>query len=150
MSNWHKFGRLPSQEKSLFLAALTLLLAVRVALKGLGLRRVQALLDRRMRHDGPVESDGALRRARRTARLVAVAAEYAGGTCLARSVVLVSLLEGQGIPAQLRIGVRKGENGFEAHAWVDAAGVSLNEGQDIGERYAAFDQDFALARVNWR
>jgi hypothetical protein len=150
MSNWRKFWRLPAREKSLFLAALTLLPAVRVALRTLGLRPVQGVLGRRLRPEAPAEPDGALRRARRTARLVAVAGQYTGGTCLARSVVLAHLLEGQGIPAQLRIGVRKGENGFEAHAWVEAAGMSLNEGQDIGERYTAFDRDFAMARVSWR
>jgi len=133
-----------------FLAALTLLPAVRVGLQTLGLRLVQSVLARRLRPQLPADADGALRRARRTARLVAVAASYAGGTCLARSVVLACLLERQGVPAALRIGVRKGENGFEAHAWVEAAGVSLNEEQDVGERYAAFERDFALARVNWR
>ncbi|MDE3135183.1 MAG: lasso peptide biosynthesis B2 protein [Acidobacteriota bacterium] len=134
----------------MFLTALMLLPAVRVALKVFGLRRAQAVLGPRLRPAGPVDSGGALRHARRTSRLVAVAAQYAGGTCLARSVVLACLLERQGIPAQMRIGVRKGENRFEAHAWVEAAGVSLNEGQDIGDRYAAFDRDFAPARVSWR
>jgi len=133
-----------------FLAALTLLPAVRVGLRTLGLRRVEAVLGRRLRPELSAEPEGALYRARRTARLLAVAAQYAGGTCLARSVVLACLLERQGVPAQLRIGVRKGENGFEAHAWVEAAGVSLNEEQGIGERYAAFERDFALARVSWR
>ncbi len=134
----------------MFLAALTLLPAVRVGLRTLGLRLVQSVLARRLRPQLPADADGALGRGRRTARLVAVAARYAGGTCLARSVVLACLLERQGVPAALRIGVRKGENGFEAHAWVEAAGVSLNEEQDVGERYAAFERDFALARVNWR
>jgi Transglutaminase-like superfamily len=150
MSNWRKFRRLSAEDRALFLAALTLLPAVRVGLKTLGLRRVEAVLGRRLGPDSPAERDGALVRARRTARLVAVAARYTGGTCLARSVVLACLLERQGVPAHLRIGVRKDGTGFEAHAWVEAAGVSLDEGQDIGDGYAAFDRDFALARVSWR
>jgi len=150
MSNWRKFRRLPAGEKAVFLAALGMLPPVRVGLRMLGLRRVQAVVGRRHQAQRQAEPDAALRRARRTARLVAVAARYAGGTCLSRSVVLAFLLERQGISGQLRIGVRKGEKGFEAHAWVDAAGVSLDEGQDFGERYAAFDRDFALARVSWR
>lgn len=86
----------------------------------------------------------------RTARLVAVAAQYTGGSCLVRSILLARLLEGQGIQAQLRIGVRKGENGFEAHAWVETDGVILNEAPDVSDRFAAFDRNFAIARVNWR
>jgi hypothetical protein len=150
MNNWGKFRRLPAEEKAAFLAALALLPAVRVGLRTLGLRRVQAVLGRRLQSVRFAESENSLWRARRTARLVGVAARYTGGTCLARSVVLAYLLERQGVPAKLRIGVRNGENGFEAHAWVEAAGVSLDEGPNVGERYAAFEQDFALARVSWR
>ena len=150
MSNWRKFRRLPAEEWAVFLAALALLPAVRVGLRAFGLRRVQAVLGRRLQSGRLAESEGVLRRAQRTAHLVAVAARYAGGTCLARSIVLSCLLERQGVPAELRIGVRKGENGFEAHAWVEAAGLSINEGQDARESYAPFDRNFALARVNWR
>ncbi len=141
----------------MFLAALVLLPAMRLGLRLLGLRRVLALLDG---HPGaePKENLGnvssmkanASYRARRTGRMVAVAAGFAGGSCLARSIVLARLLERQGIPAQLRIGVRKDANGFEAHAWVENAGTILNDGQDVTERFAAFDRNFALARVNWR
>jgi hypothetical protein len=150
MSNWRKFRRLPAEEKGVFLAALALLPAVRIGLRTLGLRRVQSVLDRSLRPEPPAESDLALHRALRTARLAAVAARYTGGTCLARSIVLSCLLERQGVPAQLRIGVRKGQNGLEAHAWVEAAGVNLDQGPDTGQTYAAFDRNFALARVNWR
>jgi hypothetical protein len=150
MNQWRKFRRLPAEEKAVFLAAMALLPAVRVGLKTLGLRRVQAVLGGRLQPDRQAEPEGALHRARRTAGLVAVAARYAGGTCLARSIVLACLLERQGVSAQLRIGVRKGEQGFEAHAWVEAEGTVLNDGQDVAERFAAFDRNFALARVNWR
>jgi hypothetical protein len=150
MSNWRKFRRLPAEEKAVFLAALALLPAVRVGLRTLGLRRVQSVLGSRVAPGPRTEADRVDYHARRTARLVNVASGFAGGTCLARSIVLACLLERQGVPAQLRIGVRNAENGFEAHAWVEAAGLSLDERQDVGERYAAFDRNFALARVSWR
>lgn len=89
-------------------------------------------------------------RAYRTTRLVTAAARFAGGTCLARSIVLVALLRRRGIPAELRIGVRKGDRGFEAHAWVVAAETILNDEPDVTQRFAAFDHNFALARVDWR
>jgi hypothetical protein len=150
MNRWSKFRRLPPQEKAALLAALALFPAVRVGLRTLGLRRVLATLERRLPAARGAEGADADFLALRTARLVAVAARLAGGTCLARSIVLVTLLKRRGIPAELRIGVRKGEHGLEAHAWVEAGGAILNDGPDVAERFTAFDRDFALARVNWR
>lgn len=148
MNNWQKFRQLPGPEQSVLLAALVLLPAVRVGLRALGLRRVLAMLDRRL--PAAARCANADFVALRTARLVAVAARISGGTCLARSIVLVTLLKRRGIPAELRIGVRKGERGFEAHAWVEAEGTILNDGPDVAERFTAFDRNFALAQVSWR
>jgi Transglutaminase-like superfamily len=152
VSNWRKFWRLPADEKSLFLTALILLPAVRLGLFTLGLRRVRAALS--LGRSGNCDSAGLdemqLRGARRAARLVAVAAQFAGGTCLPRAIVLSYFLDRRGIRAELRIGVRKDERGIEAHAWVEAGGLILNDDRDVVERYAAFDQDFVLARGNWR
>lgn len=134
----------------MFLAALVLLPGVRVGVRTLGLRRVQAVLVSRVRPERAVEAERAVTLARRMARLVNVAAQYTGGTCLAQSIVLAYLLARQGVPVQLRIGVRKDERGFEAHAWVEAAGLGLNDGQNNAGKYAAFDRDFALARGSGR
>ncbi len=150
MSNWRKFRRLPREEKAALLAAFLLLPVVRAGLAALGLRRVESLMGRGARARRQPEPGEAMFLARRTARLVAVAAHYAGGACLARSVVLCLLLERRGIPARLRIGVRKQGAEFQAHAWVEAAGITWNEAPDIESRYAAFDRDFALARGDHR
>jgi Transglutaminase-like superfamily len=125
---------------------------VRLGLRTLGWRRAQAALaiGRRKRRTLDFTGPEAGRLAARAARLVAAAARYTGGTCLARSIVLAHLLELKGIPTELRIGVRNGGQGFEAHSWVEMAGLTLNEGPDVGQRYAAFDRNFALARINWR
>jgi len=40
-------------------------------------------------------------------------------TCLTQSLVLYRLLRARGIPCQLRIGLRKSENGLEGHAWME-------------------------------
>ena len=47
-----------------------------------------------------------------------------GGSCLARSIALVWLLRGHGMPADLRIGVTDAD-AFEAHAWVVCGGKAL-------------------------
>jgi hypothetical protein len=150
VSSWGKFRRLTGEERRVFLAALVLLPAVRAGLRTLGLRRVEAVLGKRLQPGRRTAAGEAAYRALRTARMVAVAARYAGGTCLAQSLVLTRFLERAGIPAELRIGVRKGERGFEAHAWVEAEGTILNDTPDVAERFAAFEGNFAPARVNWR
>ncbi|MEX0815874.1 MAG: lasso peptide biosynthesis B2 protein [Gaiellales bacterium] len=48
----------------------------------------------------------------------------ADSRCLVRSLVLTSLLAQRGIDSKLVIGV-KAEHSFEAHAWVECAGVPL-------------------------
>lgn len=51
--------------------------------------------------------------------------------CLARSLAYRELLEREGIPGSwVRVGVRMGPRGFEAHAWVEW------EGQVVGENPA--------------
>jgi hypothetical protein len=60
-----------------------------------------------------------------------------GSTCLSRSLVLTWLLRGNGVAADVRIGV-KTAGGFGAHAWVENGGVALNDPQRPAERYAAF------------
>ncbi|HEV2388546.1 MAG TPA: lasso peptide biosynthesis B2 protein [Candidatus Acidoferrales bacterium] len=150
MSKWRKFRGLPAEEKKLFLRAALLLPLVRVGLKALGLKRVAALLQSSPPPPPLGNPSDRLGEARRAARLVAIAARYAGGACLAQALVSVWLLERRGIPADLRIGVRKSDRGLEAHAWVELLGTVLNDGQDVTERFAAFDRSFAPARLDWR
>ena len=65
----------------------------------------------------------------RAARLVeAVAACYPNITCLKKSLILRRLLRKRGIPAELRLGVRKVDDDFSAHAWIECAGRTLLDG----------------------
>ena len=48
--------------------------------------------------------------------------------CLVRASALRDLVIGRGLPrAVIRIGVRRGTTGFEAHAWVEQDGSSIAE-----------------------
>jgi len=48
--------------------------------------------------------------------------------CLVRASALRDLVTGRGLPrAVIRIGVRRGTTGFEAHAWVEQDGSSIAE-----------------------
>ena len=65
----------------------------------------------------------------RAARLVeAVTACYPAATCLKKSLILFRLLRKRGIPAELRLGVRKVDDEFSSHAWIECAGRTFLDG----------------------
>jgi len=71
---------------------------------------------------------------------------WRASTCLEKSLALWWLLGHQGIASQLRIGARKLNNKFEAHAWVERDGTTLSDSQQEHRHYAAFDAAFPLHR----
>ncbi len=83
---------------------------------------------------------------------VAAAAHHApyAATCLQRSLTLWWLLRRRRIAADLRIGVAQADGELRAHAWVEHAGIVLNDDADVGSRFAAFDTlpDDALPPVD--
>ncbi len=117
------------------------LLGVDLGLRLLGFGRLRALLARRARPDGgaPRAPDEAeLAAARRLARQV----ERAAGLriyrvpCLARALLLERLLARRGLPATLRIGVRRpGAGRLGAHAWVECGGLVLDPDPRVAERF---------------
>ena len=69
---------------------------------------------------------------------------WRASTCLEKSLALWWLLGRQGIASQLRIGARKLEGKFEAHAWVERDGAALSDPQQEHRHYATFDAAFPL------
>ena len=63
--------------------------------------------------------------------------------CLEESLVLWYLLQRTGIDAALRIGVRRHQGNFEAHAWVEYEGTPLNQTNWTHPHYAAFETEFS-------
>lgn len=55
--------------------------------------------------------------------------------CLSQALVLQRLLGRQGIPTELRIGVRKEAGQLCAHAWLEYHGQPLGEPQGIAARF---------------
>jgi Transglutaminase-like superfamily len=137
---WQKFRALSREDRWLLLQALVLLPVAKRALRLSGLRYLT-------RSTAGHEPPGAQRaaEAQRVTRMVAAAARNGPwqATCLEQSVVLLWLLGRRGIPAQLRIGVRKQLEALEAHAWVESGGVVLNDSADVSERYRPFEGDLA-------
>jgi hypothetical protein len=87
------------------------------------------------------DEEQGLARTRAIVRLAQGAAAWSWfhPTCLHRALTLWWLLRRQGVASELRIGVRKEQGRFEAHAWVERAGVALNDGSDVNVRFAAFE-----------
>jgi Transglutaminase-like superfamily len=121
MTAMRKFWHLSSAERGLLLKSGILLAAYRIALWVLPWNRmaVSRPSPRESREDrSSVES---LEWAVRTARRMVPFA-----TCLTQALALHHLLARAGYESSIHIGVAKSEGrGFEAHAWVEHAGVTL-------------------------
>jgi hypothetical protein len=137
-----RFSALERPAQELFLRAVVLLPLVALSLRWRGFKTTQAALQRFLSKANP-ESDGVLagKDVAVTARMVNAADRHGlvHPSCLAKSLTLWWLLGRQGIPSHLRIGIRKEEEKFEAHAWVECDGTALNEPDEHHHHYSAFD-----------
>ncbi|MEO8201268.1 MAG: lasso peptide biosynthesis B2 protein [Gemmatimonadota bacterium] len=70
-------------------------------------------------------------------------------TCLTRSIVLYHLLRRNGLPVELCLGVRRGVNGMDAHAWLELNnGPYLEPATEAGfEIIARFPAGATLSHV---
>lgn len=118
-----------------------LLLLISLGLRLRGFRKTQLFLQKFLRTTKHRANTRRPVHAGLTVRMVRAAVCHGIGhpTCLEESLALWWLLERQGMAAELRIGVRKKGDKFEAHAWVEREGVALNEPEALHQHYAAFD-----------
>lgn len=136
---WSRFWSLAWRERWLLMTALVMQPAVAASLRLLGFRSTCALLQ--ATSPAPARPAAAPRRpVAATARMVDVAAHRGAprGTCLTRSLTLWWLLRWQGVDSDLRIGVRRSDRKFEAHAWLERDGVVLNDRPDVSQDYSPF------------
>jgi hypothetical protein len=141
-----RFNALERPAQSLFLRAIVLLPLVSLSLRWRGFRETQAVLERFPSKANPEQNLAEVsRRAALTAHMVNVADSrgLVHASCLAKSLTLWWLLGRQGIASGLRIGIRKENEKFEAHAWVERDGAALNEPEEHHRHYAAFDAAFS-------
>jgi Transglutaminase-like superfamily len=139
MGTWRKFWRKSSYERAIALEAAGTLTATWVGLRIAGYRRWRNLLAQfipaiNKQTMSPNLSDNKTyqENAMTIARMEAAAARHLPfrTNCLEQSLTLWWLLRRRGIPADLRIGVRKDAGSFEAHAWVETNGTVLGESGD--------------------
>ncbi len=143
---WERLRRFSSLERraqSLFLRSIVMLPLVSLSLRWRGFRTTRAALER-FPPKANVEQKAATAsgRAAQTAYMVNLADRHGlvHPSCLAKSLTLWWLLRRQGIPADLRIGIRKEKEKFEAHAWVERDGAALNEPEEHHRHFTAFDE----------
>jgi Transglutaminase-like superfamily len=72
------------------------------------------------------------------------------GKCLEQSMVLWWLLKRQQLPAELQLGGRRTNTGFEAHAWVEVEGNVINDHDTVGQDFAPFSSDADSLRAEPR
>ena len=126
MSDWRKFRDLSWTDRRLLLQAAVLLVCARLSLRFIDLRVDTGAAAHPAAMSPPAADLG---RAKAIARLVGIASGHIplAVTCLHRSLALWWLLRRNGIRCELRLGARAGADPFGAHAWVECAGVALNE-----------------------
>jgi hypothetical protein len=148
-----RFRMLEPRARGLFLRAAVLLPFISLSLRLRGFRATQSSLQKRLPRvltGVSDQSSGAQSEpANLTARMVRSAAHRTWGSpaCLEQSLTLWWLLGRQGIASSVRIGTRKTDQKFEAHAWVECDGAALNEAEGTHQHYAAFDETFPVLKV---
>jgi hypothetical protein len=136
-----RFNALERKARGLFLRAAVLLPLISFSLRLRGFRKTQASLQKFLPSLNDALHAAARESTNLTVRMVRAAVRHSVGhpTCLEESLALWWLLGRKRIAAELRIGVRKQGDKFEAHAWVEREGAALNEPEALHEHYAAFD-----------
>ena len=144
---------LEPRARGLFLRAAVLLPFISVSLRLRGFRATQSSLQKRLPKalSGLSDKSNGVQTepANLTARMVRLAAHRTWGSpaCLEQSLALWWLLGRQGIASSVRIGARKTDQKFEAHAWVECEGGALSEAEEPHQHYAAFDEAFPVLKV---
>lgn len=143
MRRLHRFLLLHPQDQRLVLHAAALFILLGLGIKWVRFHRLLRLVARASRSDArQTNGAGALTLQRGVWAVRAAARAIPRARCLTQALVGRVLLGRQGLPVNLRIGVRT-DDGFEAHAWIECAGRAiLGSGSTPG---AAF-RDFTTLR----
>ena len=142
-SNWQKLLGLKRSQWVVILQAPFVLLLTWSRLRAGGFQQTLAKI-----HPQPNPGRSAqqqLARAQETSYALSVAVKFGPWRpkCLLRSLALGWFLARQGIPFEIRIGVPAGQAAtgpvdFTAHAWVEHAGVVLNDKEGVAGEFTPF------------
>ncbi|MGH2492991.1 MAG: lasso peptide biosynthesis B2 protein [Candidatus Limnocylindria bacterium] len=123
-----RFVSLPRDDRRLFLAAMLSLLVTDAGLRVLGFQRLCELIAPPAARRAAGHPDDVVRSQRYRRWIDAAARHHPARThCLQRSLVLHWWLRREGVPSELRVGVRKEDDRLQAHAWVELGAYVLND-----------------------
>jgi hypothetical protein len=130
---WRRYNALPAHERKIAREAARRLTLTWLGLRTLGFKRIRENAERFPRSTRAItdtsDANPQLIASRMIARLIGSASRHLFFTpnCLVQSLALLEMLRLRGIPAELRVGARHESGAFEAHAWVEFAGIVLND-----------------------
>ncbi|HKW65532.1 MAG TPA: lasso peptide biosynthesis B2 protein [Candidatus Acidoferrum sp.] len=146
LDSLRRFSALEPPAQTLFLRALLMLPLVALSLKFRGFDATRSTLRKGLsRTAQQMRTDSLDKQIALTAHMVNAADRHGPvhPSCLVKSLTLWWMLGRQGVPSELRVGVRKEGGSLEAHAWVEREGMALNEPEERHHHYAAFDASLA-------
>jgi len=140
-----RFSTLKRPARGLFLRASLLLPLISLSFRWRGFHKTKVLLQHFLSVPCGSQSADAKAHAVLTAQIVRAASHHGIGrrNCLKESLAIWWLLARQGIACDLRLGVRKDGEKFEAHAWVECGGAPLNDTETELPYFEAFDATVA-------
>jgi transglutaminase superfamily protein len=144
---------LGSGGRELLLEAAVLPVLIGASFRLADVARTQAWLRRWTRfgrkRSSVLDAQATIRSARWSQRMVRSLTGL-GGTCLVRSFTLWTLLLRRGVNADIRIGLRKSEDTFEGHAWLERAGLPINEDAAVVATYSPYHEAFAFDAMRYK
>lgn len=134
-----KFLNFSRADRLLLVKAALLLVVVQLGLKGLPFQTGQSLLAKLAQPKTDRQKSGSLSVYKIVWAVTQVSPYIPGVRCLARAMAAQVLLERQGYPAQLRIGVGRDRSGqLIAHAWLEIQGRVVMGGlKNLRRHFAA-------------
>jgi transglutaminase superfamily protein len=123
-------SRLSVRDVLVLAEAIVLTPCIEIGLRAVALDRLLPTIGRQRPLSAHVVTD-----LERTARLVEAFFRHYPfrPSCLKKSLVLLRLARRRGMPAELRIGVRKDGGELLAHAWIECAGRTVLPGDATGQ-----------------
>jgi len=146
-----RYKALPPHERKIAREAARRLTLTALGLRALGFKRMRESAERYPRTTRPItdaaDSNPQLIASRMIARLVGSASRHLPFTpnCLVQSLALLEMLRRRGINAELRVGARRDSGAFEAHAWVEFAGIVLNDFSAEHHHFTPFEPSSVAA-----
>lgn len=150
---WRRFWRMSGYARGQMLEAAGGLLMTRAALFVAGFRRWKAVVEwlTPVAASERAAKQPEIELGRAAERRVSAAARHLplGTSCLDRSIALWWMLRRRGLAGELRIGARKREARFEAHAWVELGDAVLDVTRGAAD-FTRFEPGMAAAEMHAR